>query len=98
MLEQLNDQIRECHENAADARAKANAAGDPVLKAEFLAAENRWLTLARSVGFSERLEVFTTENSKQEARSVHASQNRIRTGWLFARRRGAAFEVHCRKQ
>jgi hypothetical protein len=35
MLEQLNDQIRECHENAADARAKANVAADPVLKQNF---------------------------------------------------------------
>jgi PAS domain S-box-containing protein len=77
MLEQLNDQIRECHENAADARAKANAAADPVLKAEFLATENRWLTLARSLGFSERLEVFTTENSKQRKKFDQYTQAKI---------------------
>ena len=65
MLERLNDQIRECHEYAADVKAKANAATDPALKAEFLAAEKRWLTLARSLGFCESLEDFTTENSKQ---------------------------------
>ena len=65
MLERLNDQIRECHEYAADVKAKANAATDPALKAEFLVAEKRWLTLARSLEFCESLEDFTTENSKQ---------------------------------
>jgi PAS domain S-box-containing protein len=66
MLEQLNDQVQECHEYAAEARAKANVATDPALKAEFLAAEMRWLALARSIAFSERLENFTAQNSKQQ--------------------------------
>jgi PAS domain S-box-containing protein len=65
MLEQLNDQIRECREWAAEARVRANAATDPALKAEFLAAEHRLLKLARSIGSCERLEDFTTETSKQ---------------------------------
>jgi PAS domain S-box-containing protein len=64
MLEQLSDQIRKCYERAAEAKAKADATDDPVLKAEFLDMERRWLTLARSYGFTESLEDFTTVNSE----------------------------------
>jgi hypothetical protein len=63
MLEKLHDQFRECHEYAAEAKANAKAATDAALKADFLAAERRWLALARSLGFSERLEDSTTKNS-----------------------------------
>ncbi len=77
MLEQVNDRIRECHECAAEARAKASTAIDPALKAEFLAAETRWLTLARSLGFSERLEDFTTENSKQREKFAQSLRAKI---------------------
>src|SRR5215831_8865937 len=59
MLQQLSDQIRQ---HAAEAKAKADATDDPVLKAEFLDMEKRWLTLARSYGFTEGLEDFTTAN------------------------------------
>jgi PAS domain S-box-containing protein len=62
MLEQLSDQARECYEHAAEAKAKADATDDPVLKAEFLDMERRWLILARSYGFTESLEDFTTAN------------------------------------
>src|SRR5215472_16714241 len=65
MLEQLSDQIRGCYDRAADARAKADATNDPALKAEFLHMESRWLTLARSYGFTESLKDFTTVNSEQ---------------------------------
>ena len=63
MLEQLSDQIRSCYERAAEAKAKADAINDPVLRAEFLDMETRWLTLARSYGFTESLGDFTTANS-----------------------------------
>ena len=74
MLEQLNDQIKECFECAAEAKTKANAATDPIMKAEYLAAEGRWLALARSLGFTGRLEDFTTENSKQRGEFDHLLQ------------------------
>jgi PAS domain S-box-containing protein len=64
MLEQLSDQVRGCYERAAEARAKADATNDPALKVEFLDMEKRWLTLARSYGFTESLTVFTTANSR----------------------------------
>jgi PAS domain S-box-containing protein len=65
MLEQFSDQIRECYRFAAEAKARAETTTDPALRAEFLAAERRWLTLARSYGFTESLEDFTTANSEQ---------------------------------
>jgi PAS domain S-box-containing protein len=64
MLEQLSEQVRNCHERAAEAKAKADATDDPTLRAEFLDMQSRWLTLARSYGFTESLEDFTTANSK----------------------------------
>jgi PAS domain S-box-containing protein len=64
MLEQLSDQIRGCLEHAADAKAKADATDDPALRAEFLDMERRWLILARSYGFTESLEDFTTASSE----------------------------------
>jgi PAS domain S-box-containing protein len=58
-------EIRQTLEAAAEARAKANAAADPALKAEYIAAEDRWMSLARSLGFDEKLKDFTAEHSKQ---------------------------------
>jgi hypothetical protein len=53
MLEQFSHQIRLCYERAAGARERADSTNEPAIKAEFLAAEKRWLTLARSYGFTE---------------------------------------------
>jgi hypothetical protein len=63
MLEPLSDQVRECRERAAEAKAKADATNDSALKAELLDMERRWLTLARSYGSTESLGDFTTANS-----------------------------------
>lgn len=65
MLEQLSDRVRQCYEYAAEARAGAEAASDPALKAGFAEAEKRWLTLARSYDFADSLEAFTSENSER---------------------------------
>jgi hypothetical protein len=42
--------IEECYLRAAEARRIADAAADPVTKAEFLEIEQRWLSLACSSG------------------------------------------------
>jgi len=60
MLEPLSEQVRECHERAAEAKGKAEATAAPALKAEFLDIERRWLALARSHTRTESLEDFTT--------------------------------------
>jgi PAS domain-containing protein len=65
MLEQFSEQIRLCYERAAEAKERADATNDPALKAEFLNSETRWLTLARSYGFTESLEDFTAANSER---------------------------------
>jgi PAS domain S-box-containing protein len=65
MLERFSDKIRLCYERAAEAKERADATDDPALKTEFLNAERRWLTLARSHGFAESLEDFTAANSER---------------------------------
>jgi PAS domain S-box-containing protein len=64
MLEQFSDKIRLCYERAVEAKERADATNDPIFKAEFLNTERRWLTLARSYGFTESLEDFTALNSQ----------------------------------
>jgi hypothetical protein len=65
MLEQLSDQIRMCYERAAEAKERADETNYPAMKAEFLNTERRWLTLARSYGFTKSLEDFTAANSEK---------------------------------
>jgi PAS domain S-box-containing protein len=81
MLEQFSDQIRECYERAAEAKARADAANDPGLKAEFLNTERRWLLLARSYGFTESIEDFTTENSKRRRKFDERLRANMRSAW-----------------
>jgi len=63
MLEPLSEQVRECHERAAEAKAKAEATADPALKTEFLDIERRWLALARSHTGTESLEDLRAANT-----------------------------------
>src|SRR6185437_13752766 len=67
MLQKLSEQGRWCHERAAEARQKAEATDNPAWKAGFLDMERRWLALARSHEFSERLDRFATDSSKRMA-------------------------------
>ena len=59
MLQKLSDQIRACHERAAEAKRKAEATADPALNADYLAAADRWMALARSYELSDRVTDFT---------------------------------------
>ena len=61
MLLKLSDEISECYRLAAEARQKADAANDPSTKGDFLNLERRWLFLAHSYEFSERLTLFTSQ-------------------------------------
>jgi PleD family two-component response regulator len=65
MLQNLSDKIRRCYERAVEARERADEALDPEAKADFLNMEKRWLQLARSYGFNERLGDFTQESVRQ---------------------------------
>jgi hypothetical protein len=65
VLQNLSNEIRECYQHAEDCRRRADEATDPVTKRDFLETEKRWLSLARSYEFAERLSRFTEPFSKQ---------------------------------
>jgi hypothetical protein len=47
MAEESKDAIAEYHRRAEEARRMAETAVDPIERADFLAIEQRWLSLAR---------------------------------------------------
>ncbi len=65
MLNNLSEQIRECLQHAEHAQT------DPSLKQDFLDLEQRWLLLARSYEFTDRLSDF----SRNEAKSGRAAES-----------------------
>jgi hypothetical protein len=66
MLNSMSEQIRECYRHAEDCARKAAAQADPMLKRDFLDLERRWLVLARSYEFTERLTDFSDETKRKE--------------------------------
>ena len=68
MLQQLSEQVRECHQHAANAKAKADAADDPAVKKSYFDLEDRWLFLARSYRFTESLEAFVNQRPQSKDR------------------------------
>jgi hypothetical protein len=62
MLGNLSEQIRECLQHAEDCRRQAGAQTCLQLKEDFLDMERRWVFLARSYEFTERLANFSDEN------------------------------------
>jgi hypothetical protein len=60
MLQNLSREIRECFRRAEECKRLASAALTDVAKADFLDMERRWLSLARSYEFAERLSNFTS--------------------------------------
>jgi lipopolysaccharide/colanic/teichoic acid biosynthesis glycosyltransferase len=59
MLQKLDSEIRECYRHAAECSRRADESQDSLTKQDFLDAEKRWLCLARSYEFAERLSNFT---------------------------------------
>ena len=55
MLQDVSDSIRDCYERAERCRRKADELSNPDARESFLHMERRWLDLARSFEFSERL-------------------------------------------
>jgi hypothetical protein len=64
MLKNLSEEIRECHRHAEDCARQAAGQSCPKLKQDFLDMERRWLSLARSYEFSERLIDFSNETKR----------------------------------
>jgi PAS domain S-box-containing protein len=67
MLDQFSDQVRECHERAVEAKTKAHATDDPILKADLFDMERRWLALARNYRCAESLEGFATNSDRRQS-------------------------------
>src|SRR5262245_25100878 len=84
MLQRLSEQIQACRESAADARLRADAAADPVLKTAFLDMEKGLLTLASSYAFTESLGHFTAALSDGRRKQAHNERLSL-TDWLFWR-------------
>lgn len=69
VLNNLNKEIRECYRHAQDCALKATAHIDAHLKQDFLDLEQRWLFLARSYEFSERLTDLSDEIKRRADKS-----------------------------
>jgi PAS domain S-box-containing protein len=69
MLQKQSDQIRMCHERAAEAKRKAEATADATLKADYLGMEERWLSVARHYEFTDRLADLTAAMSDKKNKS-----------------------------
>ena len=61
MLQKLTEEIAECYRHARECRKSAERVPDPATKNDFLDQERRWLSLAHSYEFAERLSAFTGE-------------------------------------
>ena len=61
MLNNLSVQVRECLQHAEHCARQAAAQTNSKLKEDFLEMEQRWLFLARSYEFTERLGDFSNE-------------------------------------
>jgi len=64
VLNNLSEQIRECLQHAEDCARKAAAQTDLKIRQDFLDLEGRWLFLARSYEFTERLTDFSDETER----------------------------------
>ena len=65
MLNNLSEQVRECLQHADDCARQAAAQTCAKLKEDFLDLERRWLSLARSYEFSDRLDDFCGETKRK---------------------------------
>jgi hypothetical protein len=66
MLQKLGPEIRECYRHAELCKRLAETALTESGKADYLDMERRWLSLARSYEFSERLSNFTASFSRRK--------------------------------
>ena len=65
MLIRRSEQVRECLQHADDCARRAAAQTDAKIKEDFLDLERRWLSLARSYEFTERLDDFCGEAKRK---------------------------------
>lgn len=80
MLLKLSKEIAGCYRHAAECREEARLARDPVTKEEYLEMEQRWLLLARSHEFTQRLRDFAEQNRPKHKRGRSISAKRQAAG------------------
>jgi hypothetical protein len=64
MLQKLSEQAADCHRRAQEARRKADLAADRTVRQDYLDLERRWLKLAESYQFTQRISDFEGEINK----------------------------------
>jgi hypothetical protein len=77
MLQKLTEEIAECYRHATECRQRANRALDPATKTNFLNMERRWLSLAHSYEFAERLSDFTATGRKRGTKNKAARKGGV---------------------
>ena len=65
MLQNLSEEIRECLRRAEECKRLSKTALTPSAIKDYLQMERRWLALARSYEFSERLSRFTEPSRRK---------------------------------
>jgi hypothetical protein len=65
VLNKVSDKVADCYERANECRLKAEETLNEAFKREYLDMEDRWLLLARSYEFGDRLVDFTNETARQ---------------------------------
>lgn len=76
VLQNLSKEIRECYENAERCGACARQAVNSEIKNDYLEMEKRWLSLAPSYEFAERLSAFIDPIERQRRRNRDLSHPR----------------------
>ena len=66
VLQNLSEEIRECLQRAEECRLLSKTAPSPAAIKGYLDMEQRWLTLARSYEFAERLSRFIAPFRKRQ--------------------------------
>lgn len=74
MLNSLSEQIRVCHMHAEHCARQARVQTDPKLKDANLEMERRWLMLARSYEFAQRLTDFSNETKRKLPKNPEREQ------------------------
>src|SRR5215813_3269670 len=74
MLQKVSELVRNCHERAAAAKQRAEAAKDAAAKADFLDMEKCWLSLADHCAFAESLSAQKLDERAQTDAGADASR------------------------
>jgi hypothetical protein len=80
VLQNLSENIRECYRHAEDCERLATKQTDPDLRKDFLDTAERWLKLAHSYEFTERLVRFLPSPPPQAREPSDARPETRQTG------------------